>query len=198
MKTEIEAKFLDINPGELRKKLEILGGQLASPERTMRRKIFDFEDGKLQKINGWVRVRDEGNRITLSYKQLNDRTIRGTKEVNLVVDSFDETCSFLESIGMASKSYQVTKRESWLLDGIEVEIDTWPWIPAYVELEGASERSVKQLAHKLGLDWVKALYGSVEIAYQSYFDVSEDEVDSWNEITFTEIPDWLEAKRVRR
>jgi len=163
----------------------------------MKRKNFDFEDGRLQKISGWVRVRDEGNKVTLSYKQLNDRSLHGTKESNVTVSDFNHACGFLESIGMKQKSYQVTKRESWYLDGVEVEIDTWPWIPQYVELEGKSEEDVKSVASKLGLNWQKALHGSVEVAYQAYFDVTEDEIDAWQEITFIPTPDWLESKRIK-
>lgn len=197
MQTEIEAKFLSIDADLLREKLKSLRAKLISPERTMKRKNFDFEDGRLQKIGGWVRVRDEADKITLSYKQLNDRSLHGTKEASLTVLSFDKACNFLESIGMKQKSYHVTKRESWLLKGVEIEIDTWPWIPKFVELEGKSEAAVKAVATKLDLNWDKALHGSVEVAYQSYFDVSEDEIDDWEEITFTPTPDWLIKKRIR-
>ncbi|MEI8187551.1 MAG: CYTH domain-containing protein [Candidatus Saccharibacteria bacterium] len=197
MHTEIEAKFLNINPDLLRAKLNSLNAKLVFPERTIKRKNYDFEDERLQKISGWVRVRDEGDKVTLSYKQLNDRSIHGTKEANVTVLDFEDTCNFLESIGMKQKSYQVTKRESWLLDGVEIEIDTWPWIPQFVELEGKSEQSIKRVASKLEFDWQKALHGSVEIAYQAYFDVTEDEIDAWKEITFIPTPDWLEIKRIK-
>ena len=40
-----------------------------------------------------------------------------------------------------------------------------------------------------------ALHGSVETAYQDLFDVTEDEIDSWEEITFIPVPDWLEIRR---
>lgn len=197
MHTEIEAKFLDIDADLLREKLKSLKAILVNNERTMKRKNFDFEDGRLHKISGWVRVRDEGNKVTLSYKQLNDRSLHGTKEVNVTVENFEDTCNFLESIGMKQKSYQVTKRESWLLDDVEIEIDTWPWIPQYVEIEGKSEEEVKSAASRLNLDWQKALHGSVEVAYQAYFDVTEDEIDAWEEITFIQTPDWLESKRIK-
>lgn len=197
MKTEIEAKFLDIDPALLRFKLQKLNAKLMFPERQMQRKNFDFADGRLRKVNGWVRVRDEGDRVTMSYKQLDDRSINGTKEINVTVLNFDDTCNFLTSIGLKQKSYQVTKRESWTLDNVEIEIDTWPWIPQFVELEGKSEISIKIVAELLDLDWSKALHGSVETAYQAYFDVSEDEINGWQEIVFIPTPSWLEIKRIK-
>lgn len=197
MQTEIEAKFLDINPEKFRYLLNEFGAKLEEPERIMRRKNYDFPDRKLEEKRGWVRVRDEGDKVTLSYKQLNDRTINGTKEINVVVSNFEDTCAFLEHIGLKQKSYQETKRESWKLDGVEVEIDTWPWIPTYVELEGKTESKLKKVAELLHLDWSKALHGSVEIAYQAYYNVTDEEIDRWPEYRFSEVPKWLEEKRIR-
>ena len=195
MKTEIEAKFLDIDGKELRNKLKIVGAELAHSERLMKRKVFDFADNRLRKIGGWVRVRDEGDKITLSYKQLNDRTLHGTKEINVVVDDFEQTCQFLSVLGLGQKSYQETKREKWTMGNSEITIDTWPWIPTFLEIESPTEEEVKSIAKKLGFDWKDALHGSVENAYQKHYNVTEDEIDGWETITFVPVPDWLEEKR---
>lgn len=195
MNTEIEAKFLDINPSELRGKLRNIGATLEYVERLMKRKTFDDQDRKLRKVGGWIRLRDEGDKITLSYKQLNDRTLHGTKEVTLTVDNFNTASLFLETVGFKQKSFQETKREKWMFGQAEITIDTWPWIPPFVELEGESEAQVKDAAVSLGLDWSKALHGSVETAYQKYYDVTEEEIDNWESITFVPVPDWLEKKR---
>ena len=40
-----------------------------------------------------------------------------------------------------------------------------------------------------------AEYGSVAIAYQQVFDVSEDDINYMPEIKFTDIPEWLEKRR---
>ncbi len=64
-----------------------------------------------------------------------------------------------------------------------------------IELEGESEASLKTAAEALGLDWQTALHGSVENAYQTYYTVSEVEIDGWKEITFVPVPDWLEPHR---
>lgn len=194
METEIEAKWLNIDHQEFRERLQAAGATLVRPERLMTRRVFDFPDGKLEKVGGWVRVRNEGDKVTMSYKQLNDRTVHGTKEVTVIVSDFNTACSFLESIGLTSNSYQETKRESWKLNDAEIELDTWPWIPGFVEIEAKSESTLKDAAAKLGLAFDKALHGSVETAYQAVYDVSEEEIDSWQEITFSDVPDWLAAK----
>lgn len=196
MKTEIEAKFLNIDVGEIRSKLKEIEATLQYPERLMKRKVFDYPDERLRKIGAWIRVRDEGEgKITLSYKQLLDRTLHGTKEITLDVSNFETMCDFLQACGFESKSYQETKREKWILGTSEITIDTWPWIPTFVEIESETEEEIHKVSDLLGFDWNKALHGSVETAYQDLFDVTDDEIDGWEEITFIPTPDWLEIKR---
>jgi adenylate cyclase class 2 len=195
MQTEIEAKFLDIKLDELRAILRTHGAMRIHEERLMKRKVFDKQDGELRKMGGWIRVRDEGDKVTLSYKQLNDRTLHGTKEVSLDVSNFETACDFLLVTGFVCKCYQETKRERWELDGVEVTLDTWPWIPSFVEIEGKSDEDLKSVVLKLGLNWATALHGSVETAYQAVYEVTEDEVNSWESITFSPVPDWLEVRR---
>src|SRR6185369_7337852 len=122
MKPEIEAKFLAVDHDALRAKLKQLGAECTHPLRLMKRKNYDYPDGRLNKIHGWVRLRDEAGKITLSYKQLNDRTLQGTHEVLASVTSFEDTDAFLQAIGLESKSYQETRRESWRLDDVEIEL----------------------------------------------------------------------------
>ena len=195
METELEAKFLDIDVEVIRKKIADVGAKLIHSEQLMRRKNFDYPDKRLEKIGGWIRVRDEADKVTLAYKQLFDRTLEGTKEISLVVSDFDTICNLLSAIGLDNKSYQETKRERWDLSGVEVTIDTWPWIPTFVELEASTEEKIKDAVKALDLDWARALHGSVEIAYQNYYEVSEEEIYGWENITFTPVPDWLEIKR---
>ena len=195
METEIEAKWLSIDAGKLRKILKDIGATLKSPERLMIRRNFDFPGDTLEKVGGWVRVRDEGDKVTMSYKQLNDRTLHGTKEVNIVVGDFHAACTFLESIGLKQVSEQETKRESWRLGDTEIEIDTWPWIPTFVEIEAKCEEDIRKAAALLKLDYADALHGSVEVAYQAEYDVSEEEIDHWDEIKFSELPTWLAIKK---
>jgi adenylate cyclase class 2 len=195
METEIEATFLGVDKELVRAKLKSFGAKLIHSEKLMRRKVFDFEDRRLNSKGAWVRVRDEGNQVTLSFKIEKDKTVLGTSEVMVVVDDFDKTCKFLEAIGLEVKAVQETKREKWEYDRVEVCVDTWPWIPTYVELEGSSEEGLKSLAGKLSLDWKEAKHGSG--AYGLYYDVSEDTMNKCPEIVFSKVPDWLVSKKIK-
>ena len=186
---------MDIDPALFREKLAETSAALITPERLMRRKVFDFPDERLEKEGAWIRVRDEGDKITVSYKRLVDRTLHGTKEITVSVNDFDDACNIFLAIGLKQDSYQETRRETWHLNGCEITIDTWPWIPPFVEIEAPAEKEIKEISARLGLDWNLAMHGSVETAYQKYFDVTEAEIDSWERITFEPTPEWLEIKR---
>lgn len=198
MQTEIEAKFLNVNHDEIREKLKALGAKLEQPMRLMRRKNFDFPDASLTETRrGWVRVRDEGDKTTMSYKQMDDRGVHGTKEISTEVGSFNDACSILENIGLVAKSYQETKRESWTLGEVQVELDEWPWAKPYIEIEAPNESSLFETANKLGFKREDALHGPVEVVYTAEYDVTDADIDGWKEILFIPAPDWLEAKRKR-
>ena len=83
----------------------------------MRRYTFDDSRNEMSGKGGWARVRDEGDKVTMSYKQLNDRGLHGTHETTLVVDDFERAKEFLEDLGFVVKAYQETKRELWKLGG---------------------------------------------------------------------------------
>lgn len=186
---EIEATFINIDKDQLRAQLKELGATLLQPETLMRRTIFNIDD------HSFVRVRDEGNRITMSYKRLDKLSLSGMKEICLDVNNYDDAINFVKVCGLKSKAVQETLREEWELDGVELDIDTWPWLPTFVEIEGPSEAAVKSVAEKLGLEMADALYGSVDEVYKIYYDVTNQDINYCPEIKFTDAPDWLASKR---
>ena len=172
MHNEIEAQFLDIDKNAVRARLRELGAELVQPEVLMRRVVFDTGP------HSFARVRDEGDKIVMTYKNVSDdHSILGTKEVNLTVESYDDAILFLKGCGLKVKAHQETRRETWLLDGVELCIDTWPWIPTFIEIEGPTEESVWRTAESLGFTREQAKFGSVDTTYQHYFDVDPDTVN---------------------
>lgn len=190
MNLEIEATFIEINKDKLREKIKSLGRKLLQPETLMRRVIFDLPGD-----NCFARVRNEGNKIVMTYKCHHDNTLLGTEEINVEVNDYDSAIAFLGAIGLEAKAVQEALREEWELDGVELDIDTWPWIPTYVEIEGPSAEAVESVTQKLGFDMKDAHYGSVDEIYKLYYDVTNADINYCPEIKFTDTPDWLEQKR---
>jgi adenylate cyclase, class 2 len=176
MKTEYEATFLDIDRSALVKKMEQIGAKLERPEYMQRRVTFDLPTEKRDK-NTWLRVRDEGDKITLTLKSVEGKTITGQKEILVNVDAFDETVALIESIGCEKKSYQESRRELWKIGDVEIAIDTWPFLDTYVEVEGPNEQSVKDAAARLDLDYGKAIFDTVNAIYKRKYGKTIDELD---------------------
>ena len=172
MNNEIEAKYLDIDKAAIRKKLKAAGALLLDPEKKMRRTVFDTGP------NSYARVRDEGDKIVLTYKNFIDEDdIMGCKEINLTVNDYDGAVKFLKACGLEAKAAQETLRETWRLDNVQITIDTWPWIPTYIEIDGNSEAEVWSVAERLGFKKEDATFGAVDKIYQHYFGVDMDIVN---------------------
>jgi adenylate cyclase class 2 len=185
MKTEYEATFLNINKEDLTEKLKASGGNLERPEYMQRRVTLELPKEK-QDLNTWLRVRDEGNgKITLTLKSVDGKTITGQKEILVEVNDFGDTVALLESIGCERKSYQESRRELWQLGDVEVAIDTWPFLDAYVELEGSSEDTVKNAAALLGFDYQEAIFDTVNGIYKQKYGKTLDELDKETLKAFT-------------
>lgn len=167
---EFEATFPDINKEEIRERLRNSGANLAYPERLMKRVVFYHPD---REEHSWIRVRDEGDKITLSYKSMPDRAekIEEQKEICLEIDSFEAAKEFLLAIGCEQANYMETKRETWNLAGAEIVIDEWPYLRPFVEIEGGSEEAVRSVSENLGFDYAKAIFGNVYALYSLEYDI---------------------------
>lgn len=185
MQTEFEATFIEINPAEIREKLRQLGASCIKPETLMRRVVFHPPAG----LEGWLRVRDEGDVITLSLKQITGSKIEDQKEIMLRIHDFTSGVALMEALGARKKAFQETRREAWLLGNVEITIDTWPGLEPFVEVEGPSEESVRTMAGKLGLDYGQALFGAVDVVYQKKLGIPPDVSNMQTpEITFENPP----------
>ena len=191
MNNEIEASFLDVNKDDLREKLKVAGAECIKPEIMMRRTVFDSGP------HSFARVRDEGDKIVMTYKNFEDEdSIMGVKEVNLIVNNYDDAVKFIAGCGLEQKAVQETYRETWILDGVEITIDTWPWIPTYSEIEGPSEEAVWSVSERLGFKKEDAMFGAVDKIYNHYYGVDMDIVDFETPVINFEVdpPEWVKAK----
>lgn len=150
MPTEYEAKILDIDPGDIAKRVIDAGGRVVGSS-LQRRYVYDIEPGDQSR---WIRLRESGTlsgaKTTLTVKHIRHDGIDGTDEVEVTVDDFDRTHQLLGLQGFTAKAYQENRRTSYLVDGAEVEVDEWPMIPPYVEIEGMDRQHVIEVAALLG------------------------------------------------
>lgn len=146
MPIEHEAKILDIDPDTMEKQILEAGGTKRG-EALQRRYVYDITPGDQSR---WIRLRDTGSAITLTIKEITSDAIDGTQETEVTVSDFEATNTLLGKLGYQPKAYQENKRVSFHLDGADVEIDSWPGIPTYAEIEADNKDQVVAVASRLG------------------------------------------------
>lgn len=147
MPIEHEAKVLDIDLDEARAVILSNGGCQVNEPKLMRRYVYDITPGDMSK---WIRLRDTGSETTLCVKEIRSDAIDGTHEVETTVSDFATTNELLGLLGFTPKSYQENRRTSFVLDRVRLELDEWPLIPSYLEIEGDTPAEVLGVARILG------------------------------------------------
>ena len=169
MHTEYEVRVLEIDREELIKKLDDLAD--FQWDEVHKRYVYDF----IPKVeNKWIRLRTNGKKTTLTIKNIVSSEIDGTQELEIEVDSFDRCNLILKELGYEAKGYQENRRRQYVLNGVEIDIDDWPMIPTYLEIEGPSEEAVYNVLEVLGYSSEDSTSRDVEGIYKDYgFDIME-------------------------
>lgn len=167
MKTEYEIRILEINKEEMIKKLEKLG---ATKKGKFKQKRYVYDLRPIEK-GKWIRLRTNGKVTTLTYKDIVSNTIDGTKEIEFEVEEFNKANEFLEKIGFKKRSYQENERISYILNNVEIDIDSWPMIPTYMEIEGNSEEEIINMKNILDINETKVTTLNCDDIYKQIYKI---------------------------
>jgi adenylate cyclase, class 2 len=176
---EFEAKFYPVNKEKYREKLKVIGAKLLLPERKMVRIVGDSRvNSAMINKNDYIRVRNEGNLIRLSYKTRADENgkLSDQKELDVEVSDFDKTVDILKLAGIKFNRRQETLREEWSYKGAQITIDTWPGLLPYSEVETSSEEEVESIATELGLNWDRRIITAAPEIFAKVYGMDLEEV----------------------
>ncbi len=149
MKIEKEVKILSINVDDIKNKLNELG---AVCHGTFFQKRYTYDVNPVNP-NKWIRLRTNGEKTTLTIKEIvNKAKVDGTKEWEIEVSDFEETNNILLQLGFEYRNYQENIRTIYTFKNLEIVIDKWPKIPEYIEIEGESNDEILDFVKKLNLD----------------------------------------------
>jgi adenylate cyclase class 2 len=169
-KIEYEVRVLEINKEEIQDRLKKLNAVLKE-DVLQKRYVYDFKPVNPSK---WIRLRTNGSKTTLTIKNVESSNIDGTREVEIEVSDFDTTNEILGELGYSPRGIQENKRIKYDLNGVEVDIDTWPKIPTYLEIEGTSEEEVYNTLKLLGIPKEKATSLDVQSIYKEIYNIDLD------------------------
>ena len=155
---EIEVVFLNVDKEALEKKLLSVGAHKVK-DIFYRHVAMDYPDYRLNTDNSWIRLRDEGGEIVLSYKkrlgvtsQDGSTNDEGMEEVEVVVDSYDNMKLFLHKVGFIEKHEAEKKRTRWQRGETVFDVDTWPALPTFLEIEAPTWEDIDEATRLLGFD----------------------------------------------
>ena len=138
--------------------IDLVNNYKATPKKwiRLRKTIEKTQDKKIESV-------------TLTVKHIlkaNETNIQQMQETEIKVDSFEETNELLEKIGFFHRSYQEKKREKYILNEHEIDIDTWPGIPTYFEVEGKDKKDLEEILNILGYSFDDAISCTVDEIYR--------------------------------
>ena len=142
---EYEVRITNIDTTEFRKKLKKFGAKLDNPKRLMPSVVFTHPKNKK---DSYVRIRDEGKKITMTSKSnLKDKFLT---EYEVEIDDFQSGVDLLLSLGCKVKYYVEKIRETWKVSGCkEIVFDSYPGLKEYIEIECNSEKILNSTMKKL-------------------------------------------------
>mgnify|MGYP001600274971 FL=1 len=167
MQEEIETRFLDIDKDELVKKL-VSFGAIDKGEEKLEETTFYSADGSWVGKHKFVRLRKTKDKIKLTYKENAEQTVDSAREIEFEVSDLDKCSKFFEKVGLKEIRKLEKYRHSFELGDVVVDIDSWPKIPVYMEIEGSSVESLKNFCDKLGFDWEKRFDGDGREVFRHY------------------------------
>jgi len=147
--------------------------------KEQKRYVYNFNPAS---YNRWIRLRTDWKTTTLCIKDIQDESkIDGTRELEIVVDDFEKTNQILKQLWYNSKAYQENIRTSYILDNCEVEIDQWPMIPPYLEIEWPDKKSVESILEKLDVKNKTTTSENTTAVYRRYW---IDDLESIKDLRF--------------
>lgn len=173
MNIEIEERIIEIDIDNIIQKLEVLNATKIG-EWYQKRYVYDFNP---KRENEWIRLRSNGEKTTLTYKNIEENSINGTKELEVEVSDFEKTNELLNILGYKPKAYQENKRIRYILNGVEIDIDSWPLIPAYMEIEGNSVEDIKKVEKLLNVDVNKITTLNCEDIYKQIYGIDINKIN---------------------
>lgn len=179
MHTEYEVRVLEVDKEKLEKELVNLGAKKIA-DYDYRRRVYNFNP---KDKNKWIRLRTDGNKTTLTIKKIESLEIDGTKEIEIEVSDFDETDRMLNELGYKFHTYQENKRTRYVLNEVELDIDSWPYIPTYLEIEGKNVEDVEKVIELLKVDKEKVTSIDVQGVFKNFYhiDISDTPIVKFDE-----------------
>ena len=158
---ETEAKFYVLNLAEIEMHLQDLGARLIQAQVLEANVRFDLPDARLQSDRRVLRLRrDTEARLTYKSASTNEQGVLSRTEIEFIVEDFEKAKQFLEALDYQPIFYYEKYRTTYILQlsegPVHVMLDELPY-GNFVEIEGETIESIRQVSGALHLKWNAAI-----------------------------------------
>lgn len=153
MGQEVEVTVLDIDSDVIKARLEELGAQQIQKTRLVvdwyhMRGTKEGEDPWYLRIRSYSDGRHE---VTWKAKSEATGIARKHKEINFDIADSSALADLFVELGLEQYAHQEKDRMSYALKNWTFDIDHYPQMPAYLEIEGDDEPGVRAAVQLLGV-----------------------------------------------
>lgn len=147
---EHEVKILEINEEQIIKKLESFGASLVF-DGDMNSSYYDLINDDLRKLGKMLRVRKKENKTFLTLKlPKKSEEMKINTEHEVEVSDFETMRVILQNLRLNEFAQDFRKRKSYKLKDATIEINKYPDIPTFLEIETESPEKLKEIVSLLG------------------------------------------------
>ncbi len=153
MNHEVETKILNVNRDVLAERFLVLGAEKILATR-LTVDWFRPEGVKEGEEDWFLRIRTSSEGATeVTWKGKSEKlgASRRHKEINVKVPDHETMAALFEAIGLARYAHQEKDRTSWRLKDWRFDLDQYPGMPAYLEIEGTDEAHIQEAISLLNL-----------------------------------------------
>lgn len=154
MAHEIETKVLDIDADEVRGKLLALGAEKKQDTRLVV-DWYRIKDEKEGEESWFLRIRSNTagkHEVTWKAKSEVIGIARKHKEINFFIDEPEKLADLFEGLGLEAYAHQEKDRISYTYKDWSFDIDMYPGMLPFLEIEGESEKHIQEALVLLGLE----------------------------------------------
>jgi len=179
MRKEIETKILNINKKVLKNNLIKNKAVCLRKRHLVKRWVYQLPN---RKDNAWIRIINDG-KISLGFKKYKSYRIGGIQELDFdITGELDGLKELLNILGCKLIAEQHCYEENYLLPNkTKIDVEEWPRIPTYIEIEGGSDKLVMETIKKLGFKKEDSQPITTKMVYEKYnFDLHKFKLLDFN------------------
>jgi len=163
---EIEAKFYVKDLKQIEARLHNLKARLKQARIHETNIRFDTPNQDLHREQRVLRLRQD-DKVRMTYKDAskNEQGVLNRMEIEFVVEDFERAKRLLEALGYEKSLFYEKYRTTYELDNTYVMLDELP-MGSFIEIEGESIDSIREIGRKLGLKWDTAISTSYSALFE--------------------------------